>query len=229
MIGTTFHVSNDGVPRRCFAREGNCPIGGEHFATKKEAEEGFAKTQNTFTRIGKVELVPATPEEIEEKYRQEIEDDMFYESLAALEEERERARAKRPKGRMELKISAKTYEAAEYAKQFTRQLEANGVEVTPTIDPTTGAAVYIYRWNGDDSAANTPMEDLEKRMEYRYAKGWHTLVGPSKRAVTRIIKKHVLSPKIEHDQSGSNDQASARVWTTQQIADTMQRKLNAGE
>lgn len=55
-----YHISKDGKVRRCHAKQGNCPLGGEeqHFKTREEAEEVVSKKmENKYGLLSGVEEV----------------------------------------------------------------------------------------------------------------------------------------------------------------------------
>jgi len=40
-MSNRFHISNDGTPKKCKAKQGKCPLGGSHFSTQKDAQKFY--------------------------------------------------------------------------------------------------------------------------------------------------------------------------------------------
>lgn len=54
-MSNKYHISDNGEPSKCNAQPGNCPLGGEHFTSKQDAEAHFEKLQKNqeFSSISK--------------------------------------------------------------------------------------------------------------------------------------------------------------------------------
>lgn len=45
-MANRFHISSDGTPKKCKAQKNNCPLGGSHFSSQKEAQQFYENLVN---------------------------------------------------------------------------------------------------------------------------------------------------------------------------------------
>lgn len=60
-----FHISEDGVPRRCAAKDAeSCPVGGDHFNTRVQAQAAYEASQDSKVIAATLKRRPAAGEEV---------------------------------------------------------------------------------------------------------------------------------------------------------------------